>query len=187
MSSGRKELLGLFLCPHCGEEVERLLANGRRDKSCGCARSKTVITHGLTRGGKQHPLFRVWLNMKARCQNKNSTDYHLYGGRGISICKEWLDDPQKFFTWGFANGWGRGLEIDREDNDGNYSPVNCRIVTHQQNCHNRSTTKLSYELANTIRGVYRKSGKSQVRTAKDFGVSRSTIRRVVKNLTWREK
>ncbi|MCK5607583.1 helix-turn-helix domain-containing protein [Candidatus Pacearchaeota archaeon] len=187
MPNKERRSAGLFLCPHCGEEVERLLAHGRKNKSCGCARSKNVTTHGLTRGGKKHPLFQILRNMKARCQNKNYISYHRYGGRGISICKEWLDDPQEFFTWGFANGWKRGLEIDRIDNDGGYSPENCRFTTRQQNCNNRSTTKLSYELADTIRKTYRKSGKSQEETAKDFGVSRSTIRRVIKNQIWRKK
>ena len=187
MPNEDKKSVGLFLCPHCGEEVERLLANGRKDKSCGCVRSKNVITHGLARGGKKHPLYQVWRGMMDRCQNKKRNNYHRYGGRGISICKEWLDDPQKFFTWAFANGWERELEIDREDNDGNYSTKICRIVTHQQNSQNRSTTKLSYELASTIRRAYRKSGKSQRETAKDFGVSQMTINNVIKNKTWREK
>ena len=187
MPSGRRVSLGLFLCPRCGEEVERVLCEGGKNKSCGCVRGNYTTTHGLARRGKKHPLFWVWRGMKARCQNKNHILYHRYGGRGISICKEWLDDSQKFFKWAFANGWKRGLQIDRIDNDGGYSPENCRFGTRQQNCINRSTTKLSYEIANTIRRIYRTSGKSQREIAIDFNVSEATINSVIKNKTWRKK
>ena len=187
MVSGRRQSIGLFLCPHCDEKVERVLSEGKRNKSCGCARVKHATTHGLTRGGKPHLLFWVWHGMKARCQNKNHTSYDRYGGRGIGICKEWLDDPQKFFTWAFANGWKRGLQIDRKDNDGCYSPGNCRFTTTQRNCQNRSSTKLNYDLASLIRNTYRKSGKSQRETALDFGVSEITVHRVIKNKIWRKK
>ena len=185
--SGRKESIGLFLCPHCDQEVNKVLSDRKRNKSCGCARVKHATTHGLTRGGKQHPLLCVYYGIRARCQNKNHSSYDRYGGRGIGVCKEWLDEPQKFFEWALANGWEKGLEIDRLDNDGDYSPENCRITTHQYNSQNRSSTKLNYELANAIRKAYRESGKTQKKVGEDFGVSEITVHRVIKNKTWINK
>lgn len=71
--------------------------------------------------------------MRHRCRDKKD---HRYGGRGIAVCDEW-QDYETFRAWADANGWQQKLEIDRIDNDGPYSPGNCRIVTHQENCQNR--------------------------------------------------
>jgi hypothetical protein len=73
--------------------------------------------------------------MKFRCSKKyeNNKDYKYYGGRGISVCPEWENDPVEFYNWCIENGWKKGLQIDRIDNDGNYEPGNCRFVTTQEN------------------------------------------------------
>lgn len=65
-----------------------------------------------------------------------------YGGRGIKICPEW-DHPKghvAFISWALANGWAEGLQIDRADNNGGYSPENCRFVTLKENLKNREMT-----------------------------------------------
>lgn len=89
----------------------------------------------------------VFYNMKQRCYNKKHKSYHNYGGRGITICDEWLNDSQKFYNWALENGWnednlyksGRNkLTIDRIDNNGNYEPSNCRIITLKENQYNRN-------------------------------------------------
>lgn len=91
------------------------------------------VTHGL---GK-HPLYRIHSDIKTRCYNKNSTAYHYYGGRGIIMCHDWLNDFKSFYDWAMANGYKRGLTIDRKDNDGSYSPSNCRWLTMKEQCRNR--------------------------------------------------
>ena len=65
--------------------------------------------------------------------------YADYGGRGIKICQEWLNDNRSFFEWAIKNGWKDGLYIDRKDNDKDYSPDNCRFVTRDVNNNNRRT------------------------------------------------
>lgn len=81
-------------------------------------------------------------NMKQRCYNSNSTVYPRYGERGIIICQEWLDNPDAFIDWALMNGFQRGLEIDRINNNEGYSPENCRWITHKMqmmNTHNNIT------------------------------------------------
>ena len=98
--------------------------------------NRTRRTHGLD----SHPLCAVWRGMKHRCNSVVSPAYYNYGGRGITVCKEWQDDPTEFIKWAEQNGWRLGLEIDRIDNNGNYSPGNCRFVTRFNSAQNKRTT-----------------------------------------------
>ena len=104
---------------------------------------KAKITHGASRNGKCTRTYICWANIKARCQNPNSEDFHRYGGRGIAICDRWNDS----FT-NFQDDMGEcseGMEIDRINNDGNYEPSNCRYVVEKVQANNRSTNvRLTY-------------------------------------------
>jgi hypothetical protein len=90
----------------------------------------------MKHGYRYYPLYQVWVNMKKRCYNKDNKQYKDYGGRGIIVCDEWMN-PKIFIEWCLANGWEKGLQIDRRDNDGNYDPDNCRFVTPKENSLNR--------------------------------------------------
>lgn len=106
-------------------------------KSCGCLgverRRQAVVTHGYS----QTNLYKVWNSMKQRCGNKNNSGYKDYGGRGISVCKEWADDAKVFCDWAIKNGYKQGLSIDRINNDGNYEPANCRWTTRKVQVNNQ--------------------------------------------------
>ena len=139
--SGRKSRRVLCRCD-CGNEISVILNNLRRGNtnSCGCYQKEKIqevgqsnITHGLS----THSLYDVWVNMKARCYNTKDTSYHNYGGRGITICSEWLENFKCFYDWAISNGYKKGLEIDRIDNDGDYTHTNCRFVTSQDNSLNK--------------------------------------------------
>lgn len=92
-------------------------------------------------GYKNHPLYNVWQNMKQRCHNKNCRDYKYYGKRGIIVCSEWKDDVKAFIEWCLSNSWKKELEIDRRNNDRDYTPDNCRFVTHAENTLNTRLLK----------------------------------------------
>lgn len=126
------------LCGNFGTVDGSGLRNGH-SQSCGCRNNEltsTRIKHGLWK----HPLYHILTGMKGRCYNRKNEKYPRYGGRGITICQLWREDPEAFITWALANGWEKGLEIDRIDNDGPYSPDNCRFVTRKVNQRNKSNT-----------------------------------------------
>lgn len=85
-------------------------------------------------------------HMTARCYNPNNISYTYYGERGITICQEWLDNPDTFIEWSLANGFQRELQIDRIDNDGSYSPENCRWVTPQTQARHRRNAVTDFEV-----------------------------------------
>ena len=99
---------------------------------------------------KSHPLRMVYLHMIRRCCNPQDTHYKYYGGRGIEVCEAWKQSREAFFDWAYPL-WSAGLEIDRIDNDGHYSPENCRFVTQKENNRNSRATKINVRIAEEIR------------------------------------
>lgn len=80
--------------------------------------------HGACVGGKIKPLYNVWQTMKQRCLLPTNKVYKAYGGRGISVCDEWLDYIA-FEKWAESAGYILGLTLERKDVNGNYCPENC--------------------------------------------------------------
>lgn len=118
-----------------------------------------------------------------RCTDPEFQDFRNYGGRGITVCEEWMRNPQSFVDWAFAHGWKRGLQIDRIDNDGPYSPINCRWVTSAENNRNRRNNKLDVEKVARIRELLA-SGETRKRVAALFGVHHSLITRIHQRKQW---
>lgn len=132
----------LCLCD-CGNYSLTIVTNLRKGttKSCGCLRNDYARTHGLT----YHPLYAVWNGVKSRCTRPSNIGYHLYGGRGIQMCSEWLNDSATFIRWGIDNGYAPGLQIERRDNnrlERGYSPENCYWATVTQQGRNKRTNRI---------------------------------------------
>lgn len=131
-----------WLCQcDCGNTVKVTTGHLRsgHTKSCGCYNRERAIETNITHGMKGTRIYDIWCDIKKRCYNKNHWAFHRYGGRGIKVCDEWLNDFMNFYTWSMENGYQEHLSIDREDNDGNYEPANCRWTTKVEQMNNTST------------------------------------------------
>jgi hypothetical protein len=116
-----------------------------KTKSCGCLNKEITTKHGLynTR------LYRIWSSLFQRCYNIKNPLYKYYGERGISVENDWHKENENgfmnFYDWSLKNGYSDNLTIDRIDNNGNYSPYNCKWSTSkEQSANTRNNKYLTY-------------------------------------------
>ena len=91
---------------------------------------------------KNKRLSKIFKDMTTRCYSKNAREYRWYGGKGIKICDEWINNPKTFEDWALNNGYKDNLTIDRINSDKDYSPDNCRWITLIDNAKYKSTTTI---------------------------------------------
>lgn len=150
-----------------------------RSQSCGCLHKEIQRkrltgnnirgTHGMTKT----PEFRAWTGMIQRCYNANHSAHPRYGGRGIKVCDRWVDSFENFFEDMGARP--RKGTLDRIDNNGDYTPENCRWATRKDQANNRSSNHLITACGET---------KTISEWAKALGTSDSTIRNRIRVLGW---
>ena len=142
--------------------------------SCGCyakdRASKQLKQHGLS----SNRFFETWTSMMKRCYNPNCSGYYRYGGRGICVCDEW-HDVKTFIDWCESQNPPENMQIDRIDNDGNYSPDNCRFVTIKENNNNRSSCMYI-----TFQG----RTQSLTKWCEELGLPYGTMRSRIHSLHW---
>lgn len=152
----------------CGNNVVVSRGNlvGNKVKSCGCIRGKKKTTHAASKS----LLYGIYITMKARCCNKNDTDYANYGGRGIYVCDRWLEGFENFRDDMGERPVGRSL--DRINNDGPYSPDNCRWATNrEQSLNTRSNHRV----------IIGATSYTLTELSEIVGISRSVISSRIKN------
>lgn len=131
-----RDQIWLCLCS-CGNLTITRLANIKNGhaKSCGCLRLRSITKHGHSkRGSGRTSEYITWCCMIQRCTDPQSDNWHLYGGRGVRICRRWRDFNK------FLSDMGKrpkGKTLDRMNTNGNYEPKNCRWATPKEQAQNR--------------------------------------------------
>lgn len=157
----------------CGNETIVRTQNLKRNisKSCGCLAKKNAFKHGL----HQTRLYRIWAHMKERCYSSTCIDYKNYGGRGITICKEWLSDFKIFYKWAYDNGYTDNLTIDRINNNKGYCPTNCRWVDKTIQANN---TRQNHYI------TYKNKTQSLADWAREYNINQGTLYSRIGVLNW---
>ena len=124
----------------CGNEILTQANTLRvgKSQSCGCLRSEMIAEKNKTHGMTEHRFYNLWKKIHQRCRDKRN---QYYGGRGIKVSEEW-NHFEPFAKWieEYENKNGiipKGFEIDRENVDGDYTPDNCRFLSHADQCRNK--------------------------------------------------
>lgn len=111
-------------------------------QSCGCLHREGLVKRNTVHSHRDTRLYGIWNKIKDRCFNPNCKRFSDYGGRGITVCREWKDSFQAFFDWAMENGYKDSLTIDRKDPNGNYEPTNCRWSTYKEQGNNKRNNRL---------------------------------------------
>ena len=183
--SGYRKRWGLFHCPFCKQKVERVLADGIKNKSCGCARHSITAATNKIHGQTPESLYRRWVTMKNKCYNPNNKWYKDYGGKGIGVCDEWCESFEPFRDWALANGYRESLDLSRKDINSDFTPENCCFTKPIVTIEKRTTSKLNRLKAQEIRRLYDEGALSQEQLAQKYGVTPSTISRIICGKAWK--
>lgn len=162
----------------CSCGVERNVIGSRLtggySRSCGHKTAK--ITHHCS----NDRLYKIWSNMRDRCNNPKCHDYGRYGGRGITVCDEWQHDFGAFRDWALSAGYDYNAEqgqctLDRIDNNKGYSPNNCAWKSMHEQTRNQSTNRYI---------EYNGERKIIADWARIYNINPSTLRNRVFKLHW---
>ena len=123
------------ICEVCGETFIKYPSDNKFTCSYACS-SKYRSLRRSTHGGSYTRLYTIWCDMKARCNPANAKTEPYYAGRGIRVCRQWVESYAAFERWAMNAGYRDGLTLDRRDGTKGYGPDNCRWATRQQQASN---------------------------------------------------
>jgi hypothetical protein len=137
------------------------------------------------KGGKYSSLlYGSYGHMKRRCYDKKDISFPRYGGRGIVVCVRWLNSFPNFCK-DVGPHPGKEMSLDRIDVNGNYEPGNVRWATHEEQCQNTRSTRLTPDLVRLIRSMYHPVNMGHVRIARALSLPIGAVAGVVQNKSWR--
>jgi hypothetical protein len=182
----------------CGNTWEGLgsqLTTGHT-QSCGCSRADANRARQQTHGMRDTRVYAIWNAMRQRCTNPNQPHYERYGGRGITVCPEWLESFEKFYA-DMGDPPTDDHSIDRIENDRGYEPGNCRWATRvEQQANTRPRRPETFKgtpgethpkaklTEDNVREI-RSSPERNCDIARRFDVSKQTIEGIRKGRTWK--
>ena len=189
--------VALKRCSVCGRELTLSKFSkhrGRKDglaSRCKMCNSRSGSQWYQRKQQETNRLYSTYISMKLRCYSSKHDSFPFYGGRGITVCDEWLNSFEAFCDWAIQNGYRPDLQIDRIDNSRGYSPDNCRFVSVVQNHQNkrkrthpiRTNPRLTPDKVRTIRRLL-EEGASQRAIGRHLGVSHGTIGAIKLGRTW---
>lgn len=158
--------LRVINCVDCGRD--RIIKTENPSSRCRSCASKAFAQsdkhrelcrkNHLTHGKSNTPLYHVWENMKARCKPSKCQNWmDNWYLRGIRVCDLWQESFSSFADWAIISGYAPGLLLDREDNDGNYTPENCRWITRKESQQNRRPQRKRKDNTSGVPGVHETS------------------------------
>ena len=150
--------------------------------SCGCIAFEKMKAATTTHGFTKMPIYKVWKEMRARCNRQSHARFHSYGGRGIFVCDTWNMSFEEFLK-DVGGDYKSNLQLDRIDNNGNYEPGNTRWVDAKTNVRNSRTIKIDAEDAGAIKSMLI-FGAKQKEIARNFGVSAGIVASINCKKTW---
>lgn len=128
----------------CGNIKQVYIYDLLKNKSKMCVKCSNKFRGKTTHKMSKTRLYKIWKDMKARCNRKTTTGYENYGARGISVCNEWANDFIIFYNWSICNNYSDNLEIDRINVNGNYEPNNCRWSNQDIQHNNKRSNRLIF-------------------------------------------
>lgn len=185
-TSGKKGASGrwLFQCD-CGSKHDARGADVRNGKitSCGCYKAENSRSRMTVHGMKGTSEYCIWKGMRQRCGNPKDPSYKNYGGRGITVCDEWIDSFQRFYA-DMGPKPRPGLTVERKNNNLGYCASNCVWATRKAQRRNQRRLSMNADLADQVKTL-RDAGGNVAAWARQMGISRSTAHSAATGKSWK--
>ena len=162
-----------------GTDLDKLLT--QLERKYGDATKTATVRHGMTKTR----IYSIWQNMKCRCYIPSATNYKWYGGKGIKVCDRWKNSFVAFYE-DMHETYTDEMTIERVDRKGDYTPENCTWIKMKYQAFNKDMpqAKLTREIAEDIREIYKRKEMSQMKLAEKYGVNQTAISQIIRQVSY---